>query len=186
MKMRTLALVAVVVSVFALAIAANGASGNGRWHGPGMSQMGMSATVRSEADYLVEMVAHHEEAISSARELVRSDRPEMRTFGAQIVRTQSGEVERMRQWLSRWYPDRSLDANYEPMMRDLTRLVGDDLDEAFLDAMIPHHMMAVRMSQHLLLGGVATHEEVEDLARSIRDTQHDEIVLMQQWRAERF
>ena len=200
MKARTLALLAVVVSLLALATAAYGAGGTGWWHGPGsgrsgmsgtgmmsgsggMGSSGMTATVRSEADYLVEMVAHHQEAISSARELERSQRPVMRTFGAQVVRTQSAEVERMRQLLSRWFPDRSFGANYEPMMRDLTRLSGDNLDQAFLDDMIPHHMTAVMMSQHLLLGGFATHEEVEDLAQSIRDTQHDEIVQMQRWRA---
>ena len=42
-------------------------------------------------------------------------------------------------------------------------------------------MAAVMMSQQLLVRGVADHDEVEQLARTIRDDQHEEIFQMQQW-----
>lgn len=70
----------------------------------------------SEFEYLTEMVAHHEEAVAAARELVRSNRPQLRAFGATIVATQSAKIAQMRQWLSRWYPGRSTDVNDQPMM----------------------------------------------------------------------
>lgn len=35
------------------------------------------------------MVAHHQGAVDAAEQLQRSDRPQMRAFGADIVRTQS-------------------------------------------------------------------------------------------------
>ena len=47
--------------------------------------------------------------------------------------------------------------------------------------MVGHHMAAVMMSQQLLVRGVADHDEVEQLARTIRDEQHAEIFQMQQW-----
>ena len=45
----------------------------------------------------------------------------------------------------------------------------DALDQAFLEDMIPHHGMAVMMSQQLLARGLAEHQEVTDLATAIRD-----------------
>ena len=68
------------------------------------------------------------------------------------------------------------------MMRDLAGLSADRLDRTFLEDMIGHHMAAVMMSQHLLWRGT-DHEEVGDLARSIRDDQHAEIIRMQRWLA---
>jgi uncharacterized protein (DUF305 family) len=150
--------------------------------GPGMMGGGPSAMwVDDEADWLVEMVAHHEEAIEMAGELERSARPEMRALGASIVEGQTAQVEQMQEWLSRWYSDRSEESDYEPMMRDLSDLEGDDLDRVFLEDMVGHHMVAVMMSQHLLLSGAAEHQQVADLASTIRDEQHAEIVTMQQW-----
>lgn len=137
--------------------------------------------VADEFDYLVEMVAHHEEAVQVAGKLSRSARPEMRAFGRVIVASQSAQIDRMNGWLDEWYPGRSTDADYEPMMRDLTGLEGLDLDETFLEDMIVHHMMAVMMSQQALLGGVFEHEDVAELARDIRDEQRSEIFRMRGW-----
>jgi uncharacterized protein (DUF305 family) len=161
------------------------------WMGPGMGwddswgpMMGGSRS-GNEPDYLVEMVAHHEEAVTAARELERSDRAEMRRLGTSIVRSQSAEITQMKAWLKDWYPDQSDRPRSRPMMRDLSGLSGDRLDRAFLQDMIGHHMVAVMMSQHLLWRG-ADHEEVTDLARSIRDDQRAEIIQMQRWLAQWF
>lgn len=138
-------------------------------------------SVASEYDYLTEMVAHHEEAIDAAGELARSDRAEMREFGQRIIESQSAQVDQMRAWLDTWYADRSGEVDYDPMMRDLTQLSGDELDEAFLVDMVGHHMGAVMMSQQLLTRGLADHAPVRELADDIRDEQSDEIQMMRQW-----
>ena len=135
--------------------------------------------VRDEADYLSRMVAHHREAVAAAEQLQRSDRPQMRAFGAHIVATQSAQVREMTAWLHRWYPDRPADTTYQPMMRDLSTLSGNALDRAFLGDMTVHHMAAVMMSQQLLARGLAVHPQVARLARTIRDQQHAEILRMQ-------
>lgn len=152
--------------------------------GMGPMMMGLNASA-DEPDYLVEMVAHHEEAVEAAHELARSDRPAMQAFGDSIVKTQSAQIDQMLAWLDEWYPEQDTDADYQPMMRDLTDLSGDRLDQAFLEDMVGHHMMAVMMSQHLLSQGTE-HDEVADLARSIRDDQHDEIIQMQRWLSQWF
>lgn len=142
--------------------------------------------VDDEQSYLAEMIVHHEEAVAAAQELQRSPRAEMREFGEAVVASQTAQIDQMRQWLADWYPDVSTRVDYRPMMRDLTDLSGDRLDQVFLEDMIGHHMAAVMMSQQLLMGGVADHEEVEQLARTIREEQHTEIFQMQQWLADWF
>jgi len=157
------------------------------WDGSSASGMGMMgwAGLASEPDYLAEMIAHHQEAVASARELARSDRADLRTFGESIVENQSAQIDQMQSWLREWYPEQSPADDYRPMMRDLSGLSGDRLDQAFLEDMIGHHMVAVMMSQQLLWRG-SDHAEVAELARSIRDDQHTEIVQMQRWLAEWF
>lgn len=158
--------------------------GMGLHSGRGMGQRmgpGMHARVGSEQEWLVEMVAHHEEAITAAGALERSGRPEMRELGASIVQTQSAQVRQMRRWLAEWYGDRSPRADYRPMMRDLTGLGGNELDRTFLVDMVHHHMAAIMMSQQLLLRGLDEHDDVARLAADIRDEQHDEVVTMQAW-----
>jgi uncharacterized protein (DUF305 family) len=146
-----------------------------RWPGDGMH--GRAAT--TEFGYLAQMVAHHEEAVAAASELRRSDRRQMRAFGRSIVASQTEQIVRMKAWLAEWYPGRSTDVDYRPMMRDVTRLSGDRLDRVFLQDMVAHHMMAVMMSQRLLMTGAADHAEVSALAVSIRDEQRAEIFWMQ-------
>jgi uncharacterized protein (DUF305 family) len=153
---------------------------NGPMNGPMAGMAGMHV-VRSEQEFLVEMVAHHEEAIEAAGELARSDRAEMRELGRSIVEGQTAEVEQMREWLARWYPDAPTDADYEPMMRDLSGLSGDRLDQVFLEDMVWHHMAAVMMSRQLVARDLAEHDEVEELARSIAAAQHAEILMMRRW-----
>ena len=140
--------------------------------------------VGTEFDYLTEMVAHHEEAVAAAEDLSRSNRPQLRAFAASIVKTQSAQIDRMNRWLAQWYPGRSTDVDYQPMMRDLSGLTGDELDRVFLRDMIVHHMAAVRMSQHLLIRGAVEHAAVEVLATSIRGEQHAEILQMRRWLAD--
>ncbi|GAA1436133.1 hypothetical protein GCM10009641_34280 [Mycobacterium cookii] len=134
-----------------------------------------------EAGFLREMVAHHREAIEMAGELARSERPAMRALGARIVSSQTAQVEQMETWLDEWYADEPSDTAYEPMMRDLSGLSGDRLDRTFLEDMVGHHMAAVMMSQRLLVHGAAEHDEVADLARTIRTEQVREI----RWMSER-
>lgn len=196
------ALVAIPVTAAAVnaptGVAHRGAASRGFVNGPGgpgaamgghqgamPTQMGMSGQmmmVESEFDYLTQMIPHHEEAITSAQMLLEgTDRSEMRAFAQEIIATQSAEVAQMRQWLATWYPGKDTSVDYEPMMRDLTDLTGDQLDQAFLEDMIGHHMAAVMMSQRLAARDLAQHPEVVPFAVQIRDSQHAEIFQMSGW-----
>ena len=144
-------------------------------HGPGF-------VVTDESAYLSEMIAHHQDAVTAATELARSERPQMRALGTAIVTSQTAQIEQMRGWVEEWYPDAET-PRYQPMMSDLTELRGDELDETFLAEMLQHHMTAVMMSQQLLVSGLDVHPEVAALARDIRDAQRVEIHRMARWYA---
>jgi uncharacterized protein (DUF305 family) len=189
-----LAVVALALGSATTAVAMTGQDDGSWWPGQHMTGQHMSragamgpadhmshAWVDSEHAFLTEMIAHHEEAIDAAGELARSQRPEMRAFGVRIIESQSAQVEQMQGWLDEWYADRSHEVDYEPMMRDLAGLSGDELDEAFLSDMIGHHMGAVMMSQQLVVRDLADHPAVERLAVDIRDEQAREITMMRRW-----
>lgn len=156
--------------------------GGAKYDWDGGHMMGGSVA-RDEFSFLTHMVAHHQEAVVAAQQLGRSEHPQMRAFGRTIVATQSAQIDQMKTWLATWYPDRSTEVDYQPMMRDLSALSGDQLDRAFLQDMLGHHMAAVMMSQQLLARGSADHLQLETLARTIRDEQHSEILQMRRWLA---
>jgi len=162
--------------------------------GPGMMGPGMmgrdemmrprGVSVNSEYEFLIHMIPHHEEAVITAETLKdNTEREEMEKFAEDIIRSQSQEIKQMTTWLEDWYPEKDHDIDYQPMMRDLENLKGEELDRAFLEDMIPHHMEAVMMSQQFLSRGLAEHEEVASLARNIRNTQRNEIRMMRSWMA---
>lgn len=164
-----------------------------RGFGAGPMSLGMMREVRAMADvnsefeYMVRMIPHHQEAVDSARTLrERTDRPEMRQFAEAIIAAQNREIEQMQSWLDAWYSDRDRDVAYEAMMRDYSRMSGDELDLAFLQDMIPHHMAAVMMSEQLLSQVDVDHSELETLAGNIRTTQTQEIRQMTRWMDEWF
>jgi uncharacterized protein (DUF305 family) len=187
-----LAVVALALGSATTAAAMNAQDDDAWWPGQHMGRAGplgptgfmghMShASIEDEHAFLVEMIAHHEEAIDAAGELARSERPEMRAFGTRIIDSQSAQVEQMQDWLDEWYADRPDDVDYDPMMRDLSGLAGDELDETFLTDMIGHHMGAVMMSQQMLVRDLADHASVNRLAEDVRDEQSREIAMMQRW-----
>jgi uncharacterized protein (DUF305 family) len=147
-----------------------------------MRQVHAMADLESEFDYMVRMIPHHREAVESARTLQdHTERPEMATFAETIITTQTREIEQMDAWLAAWYPERNREVNYSPMMREYSGLSGDELDLAFLQDMIPHHMAAVMMSEQLLSQVNVEHSQLEALAASIRATQTQEIRQMSLW-----
>ena len=150
--------------------------------GQGMTGGGMGMQAGGEFQYLTGMIPHHEEAIVAAGQLARgTDRQQMRRFANSIIETQTAEVNQMKRWLAAWYPGRDTRVSYDPMMRDLAQLRGDAIDRAFLEDMIPHHHMAVMMSQQVLMRGALDHGDVVPFAQNIRDVQQAEIQMMVTW-----
>lgn len=147
-------------------------------HGQMMEMM----QANNEFEFLSLMIPHHQEAIDTAQRVLEySERPEMREFAQDIIDVQTAEIEQMEAWLGEWYPNQETNLTYTPMMRDLSQIEGDALDQAFLEDMIMHHMGAVMMSQRLVNHGLVEHQGVQPFAQNIANTQRQEIWQMQGW-----
>jgi uncharacterized protein (DUF305 family) len=72
-----------------------------------------------------------------------------------------------------------MDMTMDGMVESLEGKTGDDFDQAFIAAMIPHHQGAVDMAKLALEH--AKHPELKKLATEIIDAQNKEIALMQGW-----
>ncbi len=151
-----------------------------------------------DLQFVDQMTMHHEGAIMSSEHMISdSKRPELRELAENIEENQSEQIDRMQEWRDEWYPDAEqtsgmpagmMDEMMDEMMGDgmMERMMGGSMqemmgggatDEMFLRMMIPHHEMAVDMSEKAL--EEAEHPELKDLARKIIDEQTAEIELME-------
>jgi uncharacterized protein (DUF305 family) len=157
---------------------------------PGMGMMG-------DQHFITMMIPHHEDAITMANmALTRAEHPEIKQLAKNIKTSQTQEIEQMRAWYKKWYGTDvpKVDGNnmgggmmhggnrgmMSNMRTDLTALSNaKNFDQAFIEEMIPHHQMAVMMSQHLLSNAV--YPEMKQLAQAIIQAQTKEINEMQSW-----
>lgn len=147
---------------------------------------GFAPSWNMDAMFIEQMIPHHEDAIAMAElALTRADHAEVKQLAEDVIRTQSAEIEQMRGWYRDWY-GREVPERSPGMMGgevDLERLKNaEPFDKAFIEAMVPHHEMALMMAQ--MAGSGTDHSELRDLTQSIIETQSEEIDRMRQWHNE--
>jgi uncharacterized protein (DUF305 family) len=160
----------------------------------GMMGMRSSSMIHEEVDenFIEQMIPHHEDAIAMAdTALTKAEHEEIKLLSRDINRSQSQEIEQMRTWYKAWFGSDPAQANFFPqgmgmqmgMMGNMTDV--DDLknakpfDKEFIEQMIPHHQMAVMMSQMLLRS--TDRVEMKKLAEDIISAQTREIEQMRSW-----
>ena len=162
----------------------------------GGSMGGMMADV--DRRFIEQMIPHHEDAIAMADlALQKAKRPEIKKLATDIKRVQQAEIDQMRAWYKQWFgtdvPTHN-DSDQGMMGSGSGGMMGggmgmgmglDDLanaadfDKAFINMMVPHHRMALMMSNMVLRNGGRA--ELQTLARSIITSQSTEIEQMQTW-----
>lgn len=146
-----------------------------------MQGMHNNMTVENDEQFLNGMIPHHEEAILSAKQVLARGGtfPEMKTLAQNIISSQQLEVEQMKGWYEFWFQKPYMNhRTYIPMMRDLSNLSGAELDKAFLEDMIMHHMGAITMANQALVVG---RDEIKKMAQDIITAQNKEIETMKGW-----
>lgn len=139
----------------------------------------MAMNVSSEREFIDHMIPHHEEAVTTAKEVLArgATTPEIRSLAEGIITAQEKEIADMKNWYQTWYGEAYINKNtYTPMMRDLTTLSGAELDAVFLEDMVMHHMGAIMMAQSVQPH--IEHKEITTLANAIITSQSEEIVTM--------
>jgi len=135
--------------------------------------------IRNEADFIQEMIPHHEEAIESSQYmLTRVENKEHIAFLKNIVDVQTTEVAQMKSWhLDIYGSPYENQGNYELMMPDLTSIQNDkEVWSAYLQGMIVHHVAAVQMAEEIHT--VTQNQEIHLFSDGIIDTQNNEIKQM--------
>jgi uncharacterized protein (DUF305 family) len=149
--------------------------------GTGNMQGMMHRQVSSEQEFLVHMIPHHQEAVDTAKEVIArgGTTPEIKKLAEDIVVAQEKEIAQMKEWYKNWYGEEFKDnSEYSPMMRDLSKLSGAELDEAFFQDMIKHHTGAIMIAQSFK--SYIKHTEIEKLTQDVITTQSKEIMQMRQ------
>jgi uncharacterized protein (DUF305 family) len=140
----------------------------------------------SDERFLDMMSAHHQMALDMAKVAQsKAQHAEIQKMASDIISSQSAEIDAMRSMKQgRFGSSRvTLTMNPDAMDNDgVPASIADapPFDQAFLDAMIPHHAGAVRMASVVRLR--STDPEIRALARSIIDAQSKEIGTMIGWR----
>jgi uncharacterized protein (DUF305 family) len=147
----------------------------------GMGMMNHEAMmVESEREFITEMIPHHQEAVDTAKEVLSrgATTPELKTLLENVILAQEAEIASMKEWHQAWYgTPYTPSGKYQNMMRDLSILNGSNLDKAWLEDMINHHMGAIMMAKSVQPH--IEHHEITDLTNDIIRTQSEEINLMQ-------
>lgn len=146
--------------------------------------------------FVEQMIPHHDGAIAMAKlALQKAKRPEIKTLAQNIITAQEKEVAEMQSWYKSWFGGDVKQGNAYSMMGGMMstggmHMVGNqndtqalenapDFDKAFIEAMIPHHQLAIIMAQMLRSG--SNRPEMLTLADNITESQSKEIEQMQSW-----
>jgi uncharacterized protein (DUF305 family) len=145
--------------------------------------------------FIEQMIPHHDGAIAMANlALQKAKRPEIKTLATAIIAAQTAEIQSMNGWYQDWFrstvPKVSTGMMGGGMMsqsgmhmggqEDMTALENaSDFDKAFIEEMIPHHQLAIMMTNMLQSG--TNRPEMQQLAKNIISSQSKEIQQMQAW-----
>lgn len=190
MKIRTIARGSVAIATALVLAGCTIPSGTMQ----GMDHSAADMFNNADETFLMEMIAHHEQAIEMADMVLDEDGvDEQVTELAQKIKAAQGpEIETMKSWLDDWgmeFVDSGMEGmdHSGGMMSDddmalLENVTGADASRVFLELMIEHHQGAIVMAQRQLDNGV--NPDALELAQAIIDDQTAEIAVMQALLAE--
>jgi uncharacterized protein (DUF305 family) len=154
-------------------------------------QMVMENGEYSDRAFIDAMVPHHQGAIAMAEvALKNAEHEEIKELSRNIVSTQQSEIEELKSIKKEEFGTSNVPMEMSPeqmrgmgMMMDPKRLSKrEPFDEAFIDAMIPHHQSAIYMAQ--VASKKSEIPEIQELAGDIVSAQKREIEQMREWRKE--
>ena len=137
----------------------------------GGSMAMMTDRITDDESFLKAMIPHHEEAIESSKQILKTTtNPELKAFAERVVLDQTPETYQMIEILnSRYQPDSS----YMAMMGDLSK-GGTEADQIYIKGMIIHHQSAVDMANKILT--ITKDDKIKVLASGISTSQSVQII----------
>jgi uncharacterized protein (DUF305 family) len=152
-------------------------------------QMVMENGKYSDERFIDAMVPHHQGAIAMAKvALKQAEHEEIKELSHNIISSQRAEIEELKAIKKEEFGTSQVPMEMSQeqmrgmgMMMDPQQLANQKpFDEAFIDAMIPHHRSAIEMAQVALEN--SDNPKIKELAQNIISAQQREIEQMTQWR----
>jgi uncharacterized protein (DUF305 family) len=143
----------------------------------------------SDKAFIDAMVPHHQGAIVMARvALENAEHEEIRELSRNIVSTQQAEIGELKAIKKEEFGTSNVPMEMSSeqmrgmgMMMDPQSLAEENLfDQAFIDAMIPHHRSAIEMAK--VANQESENPRIKELAGNIMSAQKGEIEQMRRWR----
>jgi len=152
-----------------------------------VSEMLMENGEYSDERFIDAMVPHHQGAISMAQvALENAEHLELLQLAENVISTQQAEIEELRAIKEQEFGTSEVPMQMSPEememmgMEDPSELANQrPFDEAFINAMIPHHQSAIDMAQVAL--DESDNPAIRDLAGRIVEDQTREIEQMRGW-----
>lgn len=158
--------------------------------GGGMGMGRFTHDAPFDAQFLDQMIVHHQGAIMSTQAVIAdSSRPELHALARDIITSQRAQLKQMKTWRAQWYP--ALAPTFamgggmmsnSMMGNGATGMMGGSMtgrpgtERMYLQMMIAHHQLAVDMAEQARTQ--ATHLGLRDLAATIATEQADQITQM--------
>jgi len=165
-------------------------AGFGMMTGNGNQMMG-----NIDQHFIEQMIPHHDGAVAMAElALQKTKRSEIKTLATAIIEDQNKEIKEMNVWYKNWFGkdvpkgdettvSGGMVSGGEMHMGGKEEIANlenaTDFDKAFLEAMIPHHELALKMVEMLEVG--TSRPEMLQLAKNITVSQSKEIKEMRGW-----
>ncbi|WP_437811728.1 DUF305 domain-containing protein [Sorangium sp. So ce1078] len=158
---------------------------------------GETASAPFDRQFIDMMTPHHEGAVMMAMTAQeRAEHAELKAMADEIISAQNQEISQLKSWREQWYGSAEtppvgempmLEGMEHESMMDMVRQndelkTAEPFDRAFIDAMIPHHEVAIGAAE--MAQQKAEHAEIRTLAEGIIEAQQREIDQMEAWRAE--
>jgi uncharacterized protein (DUF305 family) len=152
-------------------------------------QMVMQNGKYSDKRFIDAMVPHHQEAIAMAKvALKNAEHEEIQELSRNIISSQQAEIQELKAIKKEEFGTSQVPIEMSPqqirgmgMMMNPQRLTKQGpFDEAFIDAMIPHHQSAIEMAK--VANENSDIPEIRELAGNIMSAQKREIEQMRRWR----
>jgi uncharacterized protein (DUF305 family) len=156
-------------------------------------QMVMENGKYSDKVFIEAMVPHHQGAKEMARvALKNAEHAEIKELSRNIISSQQAEIAKLKATKMEEFGTSNVPMEMSPeqmrgmgMMMDPQRLSKrEPFDEAFIDAMIPHHQSAIEMAE--VAYEKSKNPRIKELAENIMSAQKREIEQMKQWRKDWF
>jgi uncharacterized protein (DUF305 family) len=152
-------------------------------------QMVMQNGEYSDRRFIDAMVPHHQGAIEMAEvALEGAEHEEIKDLSRNIISTQQAEIEELKSIKQEEFGTSQVSMEMSPqqmqgmgiMMNPQHLAQSKPFDEAFIDAMIPHHQSAIYMAQ--VANQESENQRIKELAQNIVSAQKGEIEQMRGWR----